>query len=142
MSADEFDPEIERLFARSPQMPDAALFTARVEQQLQKGSRVRFLALGLAGAIGGVVAVRETMSVNLGSGDGVVAGNALGQGMRSASLSTQSIIQSGLDQLGLDRLGLTNLELGSMGGMQMFWIAAGALIAVAAAGVMKLSQDV
>lgn len=136
MSADEFDPEIERLFARSPQLPDAALFTARLEQRLQKGSHVRFLALGLAGVIGGGVAVRETLSVNLTAGDGVVAGNALGQGIRSASFNTQSAIQTGLDQLGL-----ANLELGSMGGMQMFWIAAGALIAVAAAGVMKLSQE-
>ena len=136
MSADEFDPEIERLFARSPQLPDAALFTAQLEQRLQKGSHVRFLALGLAGVIGGVVAVRETLSVNLTAGDGVVAGNALGQGIRSASFNTQSAVQTGLDQLGL-----ANLELGSMGGMQMFWIAAGALIAVAAAGVMKLSQD-
>ena len=42
---------------------------------------------------------------------------------------------------GSGQLGLANLELGSMGGMQMFWWAAGALIAVAAAGVMKLSQD-
>ncbi len=136
MSADEFDPEIERLFARSPQMPDAALFTARVEQRLQKGSHVRVLALGLAGVIGGAVAVRETVSVNLTAGDGMVAGNALGQGIRGASFNTQSAVQAGLDQLGL-----AHLELGSMGGMQMFWIAAGALIAVAAAGVMKLSQD-
>jgi hypothetical protein len=137
MSADEFDPDIERLFARAPQMPDAALFTAQVEQRLQKGSNVRFLTLGLAGLVGGVVAIRETMSVNLGSGDGVVAGNALGQGIRTASLNTQGAVQTGLDQLGL-----ANLELGSMGGMQLFWIAAGALIAVAAAGVMKLSQDI
>jgi hypothetical protein len=137
MSADEFDPDIERLFARSPQMPDAALFTAQVEQRLQKGSNVRFLTLGLAGLVGGVVAVRETMSVNLGSGDGVVAGNALGQGIRSASLNTQGAVQTGLDQLGL-----AHMDLGSMGGMQLFWIAAGALIAVAAAGVMKLSQDI
>ena len=137
MSADEFDPEIERLFGRAPQMPDAALFTAQVEQRLQKGSHVRLLTLGLAGLVGGVVAVRETMSVNLGSGEGVVAGNALGQGIQSASLNTQSAVQAGLDQLGL-----ANLELGSMGGMHLFWIAAGALIAVAAAGVMKLSQDI
>jgi hypothetical protein len=137
MSADEFDPDIERLFARSPQMPDAALFTAQVEQRLQKGSNVRFLTLGLAGLVGGVVAIRETMSVNLGSGDGVVAGNALGQGIRSASLNTQGAVQTGLDQLGL-----AHMDLGSMGGMQLFWIAAGALIAVAAAGVMKLSQDI
>lgn len=137
MSADEFDPDIERLFARAPQMPDAALFTARVEQQLQKGSRVRFLALTLAGLIGGAVAVRETMSVNLAPGDGVVAGAALSQGIQGASVNAQGVVQSGLDQLGLG-----SLELGSMGGMQLFWIAAGALIAVAAAGVMKLSQDV
>ena len=137
MSADEFDPEIERLFARAPQMPDAALFTARLEQRLQKGSRVRYLTLGLAGLIGGVVAVRETVTVNLGAGDGVVAGNALGQGIRSASLNTQGAVQAGLDQLGL-----ANLELGSMSGMHLFWLAAGALIAVAAAGVMKLSQDI
>ena len=136
MSADEFDPEIERLFGRAPQMPDSALFTAQIEQRLQKGSRVRVLALGLAGVVGSVVAIRETMSVNLGGGDGVVAGDALGQGIRATSLSVQSTVQGGLDQFGLG-----NLELGSMGGMQMFWIAAGALIAVAAAGVMKLSQD-
>ena len=139
MSADEFDPFVERLFARTPAMPDAPLFTARIEQRLQKGSRVRFLALSLAGLIGGAVAVRETMTVDLdiGSGGGVVAGDALGQGIESASLNIQGSIQSGLEQLGL-----ANLELGSMGGMQLFWIAAGALIAVAAAGVMKLSQEV
>lgn len=137
MSADEFDTDIERLFARSPQMPDAALFTAQVEQQLQKGSRVRFLALSLAGTIGGVVAVRETMNLNLGSADGVVAGNALGEGIRSASLNTQGAVHAGLDQLGLG-----NLDLGSLGGMPLFWIAAAALIALATAGVMTLSQDI
>jgi hypothetical protein len=139
MSADEFDPFVERLFARTPAMPDASLFTAKVEQRLQKGSRVRFLALSVAGLFGGAVAVRETMSVDLdlGSRDGVVAGDALGQGIQSASLNVQNSVQSGLEQLGL-----ANLELGSMGGMQLFWVAAGALIVLAAAGVMKLSQDV
>ncbi len=139
MSADEFDPFVERLFSRTPAMSDAPLFTARVEQRLQKGSRIRFLALSLAGLIGGAVAVRETMQVDieLGSRDGVVAGDALGQGIQSASLNVQGMVQSGLDQVGL-----ANMELGSMGGMQLFWIAAGALIAVAAAGVMKLSQEV
>ncbi len=139
MSADEFDPFIERLFARTPPTPDAPLFTARVEQRLQKGSRLRFLALSLAGLVGGVVAVRETMQVDieLGARDGVVAGDALGQGIQTASLNVQDTIQSVLEQAGM-----ANLELGSMGGMQLFWIAAGALIAVAAAGVMRLSQEV
>jgi hypothetical protein len=137
MSADEFDPDIERLFARSPQLADASLFTARVEHRLQKGSRIRVLALGLAGVVGGAVAIRETVTVNLTSSDGVVAGAALGQGIRGAALNAQTAVQSGLDQLGL-----SSLELGSMGGMQMFWIAAGALIALAAAGLMRLAQDV
>ena len=138
MSDDEFDPFVERLFSRAPQMSDAALFNAGVEARLQKGGRVRFFALSLAGVIGGVVAVRETMSVNLnfGSSDGVVAGNALGQGIRSASVNAQTAAQAGMDQLGL-----ANLELGSMTGMQLFWITAGALIALAAAGVVRLSQE-
>ena len=137
MSADEFDPDIERLFARSPQLADASLFTAQVEHRLQKGSHVRVLALGLAGVIGGAVAIRETLTVNISSDDGVVAGAALGQGIRGATLDAQTAVQSGLDQLGL-----SSLELGSMGGMQMFWIAAGALILVAAAGMVRLSQEV
>jgi hypothetical protein len=81
--------------------------------------------------------VRETLTVDIHPADGVVAGDALGQGVRSASFTAQSAIQSGLDQFGL-----ANLELGSMNGMQMFWIAAGALIAIAAAGVVRLSQEV
>jgi len=137
MSADEFDPEIERLFARTPPMADAALFTAQVERRLQKGSSVRFLALALAGVVGGAVAVRETLTINIGDSDGVVAGDALGQGLHALSLNSQSAIQSSLDGAGL-----ANLELGSLNGMQMFWIAAGALIAVAAAGVVRLSQEV
>lgn len=137
MSVDEFDPEIERLFARTPAMPDAPLFTARVEQRLQKGSRMRFVALTLAGLIGGAVAVRETLTVNIGPQNGVVAGDALGQGARLVSLNAQTAVQSGLDSAGL-----ANLELGSMSGMQMFWVAAGALIAIAAAGVVRLSQEV
>ena len=136
MSADEFDPEIERLFSRTPVMSDAPLFTARVEQRLQKGSRVRVLDLGLAGVAGGVVAIRETMTVNLQS-DGVVAGDAIGRGVQSVSAGAQTAVQSGLDQVGLG-----GLELGSMNGMQLFWIAAAALIVAAAAGVVRLSQEV
>jgi len=138
MSADEFDPEIERLFARSPAMPDSALFTARVEQRMQKGSRTRFMVLGTAGVVGGLVAVREVLSVNFNMGAADTAPTAaMGRSLESVSFSAQSAIQSSLDQAGLG-----NLEFGSMNGMQMFWIAAGALIAVAAAGVLRLSQEV
>ncbi|MBU1325930.1 MAG: hypothetical protein KJ676_11865 [Alphaproteobacteria bacterium] len=139
MSADEFDPEIERLFARTPHMADAPLFTAQVERRLEQGSRVRFLALSLAGVVGGAVALREAVNVNLSLGDasGVVAGEAVTQGVRAASTQAQGLAASALDALGL-----SGLEVGSLGAMQLFWIAAAALVAVAAAGAMKLAQDV
>ena len=47
MSADEFDPMIERLFSRSPQMADAELFAVEVETKLHSSSRVRTVALGM-----------------------------------------------------------------------------------------------
>ena len=139
MSSDEFDPMIERLFSRSPQMADATLFAAEVETRLQSSSRVRTVALTVAGLIGGIIAVRETTSVslNLNDGSSPVAGRAIGQGVQAASLNVQEAVNSGLTQFGL-----SDMALGSMGGMQLFWIAAGALIALAAAGVMRLSQEV
>lgn len=138
MSVDEFDPDIERLFARTPSMADAPLFVADVEARLASGSRVRALALSLAGLVGGAVAVSQAVhvNVNFGAGEAPVAGRALGQGIQAASVGTQDAVQSLLDQAGL-----ANLSLGSMSGMQLFWIAAGALIALAAAGVMRLSQE-
>ena len=70
MSSDEFDPMIERLFSRSPQMADATLFAAEVETKLQSSSRVRTVALTVAGLIGGIIAVRETTNVSLNLNDG------------------------------------------------------------------------
>jgi hypothetical protein len=137
MSADEFDPAIERLFARSPAMPDAALFTAKVEERLQKGSRARVFVLGVAGLVGGVVAAREMLTVNFNADGGSVPAVAMGQGLEAVSFNAQTAIQSGLDQVGMG-----NMAFGSMNGMQMFWIVAGALIAAAAAGVVRLSQQV
>lgn len=139
MSADEFDPMIERLFARSPQMADASLFSADVQAKLHRSSRVRTVALSVAGLIGGLIAVREATNLNLRLSDAEapVAGRVIGQGLHAASLDVQGAVTSSLAQFGL-----SDLSLGSMGGMQLFWIAAGALIALAAAGVVRLSQDI
>ncbi len=138
MSADEFDPFVERLFNQSPAMPDAELFAATLRARLESGNRVRALVLSLAGLVGGLVAVRETVSVNLsgGGGEGLVAGRAIGQGVNVLTQAAQGTVQSSLDQMGV-----SGLEFGSMGAMQLFWVAAGVLITIAAAGVMKLSQE-
>ena len=138
MSADEFDPFVERLFARTPVLADTDAFTAKVEARLESGMRVRTLALSLAGLIGGGVAVREALSLRLdiAGPDAPVAGRAIGESVVSLTSGAQTAIQSGLDQLGM-----ANWALGSMGGIQLFWLSAGTMIALAAAAVMKLSQE-
>ena len=140
MSADEFDPFVERLFSRTAPMADAPLFAAGVEARLNKGSRLRAFALGVAGLVGGVIAVRETININLNIGEqtnGVVAGQALGQGLQSASVSVGTAFDSALSGLGLDQM-----DMGSVGGMQVFWLAAAGVIALATISVVRLSQEV
>ena len=64
MSADEFDPMIERLFARTTPLADEALFLAVFQARLEKRSRWRSLFLTAAAVIGGGLALREGVKVN------------------------------------------------------------------------------
>lgn len=136
MSAEEFDPFVERLFSRTPQMPDADLFAVEVEARLESRNRFRSVALALAGLVGGAVAVRETVSLNLDAAQSILTGRSISNGAQTVIATAQSDIQSSLDQMGL-----AGLSLGSMGAMQLFWITAGALVALMAAGAVKLSQE-
>lgn len=136
MSSDEFDPFVERLFSRAPQMADADLFAVEVQARLAGRNRLRGIALAVAGLIGGIIAVRETVTLNLAGSDGVLTGQALNEGAGAVVSAAQADIQSTLDQLGL-----AGMSLGSMGAMQLFWITAGALVALMAAGAVKLSQE-
>lgn len=133
MSADEFDPMIERLFAQSPRLADETLFLATLQARLEKRSRWRTLTLTAAGLIGGGLAIREGVNFNFGA----ETDTTFAQGLRAAAATAQGAAQSGLDGLGVGAVDLT-----SGSGMLMFWIVAGALVAMLAAGVVKLSQDV
>ena len=57
--------------------------------------------------------------------------------MQSASIGIQTAIDSALSGLGLNQM-----ELGSVGGMQVFWLAAAGIIALATISVVRLSQEV
>ncbi|PZU57250.1 MAG: hypothetical protein DI552_08410 [Brevundimonas sp.] len=140
MSADEFDPAIERLFARAPRMADDALFVAEFRTRLEKRSRWRGVALTGAGLIGGLIAVREGINLNFTGGEAEVT--TLGQGAQAVAVTAQGAVQSGLGGLGLDSLGLGSIDLMSGSGMAAFWIVAGALVALLAAGAVRLSQDI
>jgi hypothetical protein len=135
MSADEFDPFVERLYSQAPNLPDADLFAAEVQTRLASSSRVRTLALTLAGVVGGVIAVRESLGMNFSFNQAPEA-ERVSQGVETASSAIQGTIQSGLDQWGL-----SSLSLGSMSGVQLFWVTAAAVVAVLAAGVVRLSQE-
>ncbi|WP_425983078.1 hypothetical protein [Brevundimonas sp. TWP1-2-1b1] len=133
MSADEFDPMIERMFAQSPRLADEALFLATLQARMEKQSRWRVLALTVAGLVGGALAIREGLSVNFASG----GETTLDQGLRAAAATAQGAAQSGLDSLGVG-----SVDLSSGTGVLAFWIVAGAMAAVLAAGAARLSQDV
>lgn len=131
MSADEFDADIERLFAQTPRMADSDLFAARVETRLASGSRLRATALTGAGLIGGVFAVRESLKLNFALSPGHVSA-----GTEAAAGNVTDVAHTLVDQIGLSGAGF-----GALGGMQLFWIVAATLVFVAAAGVVKLSQE-
>ena len=133
MSADEFDPAIERLFARAPGLPDDALFAAQLEAKLVTRSRWRTLALTGAGVIGGCVAVREGVRLNFDGGETTT----LSQGVQAAATTAHGAVQTGLDGLGIG-----GVDLMSGSGMLAFWIVAGALLALLAGAAVRLSQDV
>ncbi len=141
MSVDEFDPAIERLFARAPAFADSAQFEAGVAARLNKSYRFRTAALSVAGLIGGVIAVREVLSVDFNFASSSVSASAgsqpVAQGLNMAGVDAAQAMQSLLD-----RLGVAGLDLGAIGGMQMFWATAGVLVALLAAGVVKLSQEI
>ncbi|WEK58940.1 MAG: hypothetical protein P0Y52_05215 [Candidatus Brevundimonas phytovorans] len=141
MSVDEFDPAIERLFARAPGFADSAQFEAGVAAKLSKTSRFRTVALSVAGLVGGLIAVREVLNVNFNftesSASASTGAEPVAQGLSMAGVDAGLAVQSLLD-----RLGLSGLDMSAMGGMQMFWATAGVLVALLAAGVVKLSQEI
>jgi hypothetical protein len=139
MSADEFDPFVERAFARSPRLPDEDLFAARIETRLESSTRLRTLALTIAGLTGGVVAVRQSLNsaVDLGTASVTSPARALGQDLQNASYNAEVSVRPLLDQVGL-----SDMALGSMGGMSLFWLGTAALVGLAIAGAMKLSQEI
>lgn len=151
MSApDEFDPFIERLFRETPAMPDSADFARGVEKRLASGSRLRTMVIGVAGLIGGVVAVRETIGANLNfsAGDEPTAASLsaaaapLSENVRLVDAGVGALTaQARAAQDGLSTLGV-DFDFAALGGMQMFWAMAALLIAAAVMAGMKLANEV
>ena len=62
-------------------------------------------------------------------------------GVTSGASVPDALVQGVLTQWGLGDAAQSLLPAGSMGGMQLFWIAAAVVIGLAAVGVVRLSQE-
>jgi hypothetical protein len=136
MSGDEFDTDIERLFSRSPQLADAETFAKEVESRLRSGSKVRALALMIAGLIGGVLAIQQSLNLNFKLYSSPPSTGVIGQGLQSAT-GEATVVLANIS----DFVGLSSSAFGSMGALQLFWVASATLVAMIAAGIMKLSEE-
>jgi hypothetical protein len=65
MAEPSFETQLQRLFAEAPAYPDAALFTARVQQRLDRGWALRRGMIGVAGVAGGLIAAGQFVSSHL-----------------------------------------------------------------------------
>lgn len=61
----EFERRLERLFAESPELPDAGTFAHRVERRLDAGWTARRWLIGAAGVVGGIIGASQLMMSNL-----------------------------------------------------------------------------
>lgn len=142
MSADEFDPRIERLFAETPRLADADLFHAEMQARLARGGRVRAGVLAAAGTLGGLVAVRELAGINLrfASDSATVQAGAAPEGGLAAVAGRAGVEAArALDQAGLGAL-LGDAAAGGLGGASVF-IVAGLAISLLAVAAMRLLQE-
>jgi hypothetical protein len=61
----DFERRLERLFADSPELPDAGPFAERVERRLDAGWTARRWLIGAAGVVGGVIGASQLMVSNV-----------------------------------------------------------------------------
>ena len=61
----DFERRLERLFAESPELPDASAFAERVERRLDAGWTARRWLIGAAGVVGGVIGASQLVMSNV-----------------------------------------------------------------------------
>ena len=66
MSDPSFETRLHKLFADSQPFADAPLFAASVESRLSRGWALRRVLIGVAGAVGGAVAVFQIAAAGMG----------------------------------------------------------------------------
>ncbi len=121
-----FETALERAFGSAPMLADADAFTRRVEGKLNRDWRWRTLGLGVAGIVGGVVAVTQAVHAGLGV-----------RVQEVSAASTQAV-----DSLYHRASSQADIFLQAGSGMSMFWLVSGVLIIAAIAGASRALDQV
>lgn len=138
MSADEFDPAIERAYHVTPEFADSALFDAEVAVRLEnrwKWRRALLVTLALGAAF---LFLRQFVTVQM--------QNVLQGGLDDGSLATilrkgeaSSVFEPVRDAA--QQLGLTGFALGSFSGAQILMISGVLLTLVLVASAVRLANS-
>ena len=64
MAEREFEAELERMFNQPPAFADNEAFARRVNSKLNKAWRLRAVGIATAGAVGGLIAISQTIGAN------------------------------------------------------------------------------
>ena len=123
MAEASFEFKLERMFAETPSMPDAELFTLQVLERLNRGWTARRLLIGAMGAAGGLVGAFQL----LGSG-------ALGH-MAALSGHADDFVT---EQLAHRGPALTGLGLDA----QAIWMSAVLALVAAGFGLARLIREI
>ncbi|MEG1453748.1 hypothetical protein [Brevundimonas sp.] len=138
MSADEFDPAIERAYRVTPEFADSALFDAEVAVRLEnrwKWRRAIMMVLAVGAAF---VFLRQFVSVQM---KNVLQGD-LGDGSL-ATILHQSEASSVFSPLrdAAQQLGLTGISLGSISGAQILMMSGIILTLALVASAIRLANS-
>ena len=138
MSADEFDPAIERAYRVTPEFADSALFDAEVAVRLEnrwKWRRAIMLVLALGAAF---VFLRQFVSVQM---KNVLQGDLDGGSL--ATILQQSEASSVFSPLrdAAQQLGLTGFSLGSFSGAQILMMSGVILTLALVASAIRLANS-
>ncbi len=123
MAEIEFERRLERLFADTPELPDAQGFAQRVEQRLNRGWTARRWLLGAAGLAGGLIGASQLVVSNL------------FQRVESAEQSARALTQ------GLARVTPTTDMVSALSGGYGLWIAVGVAVLTMGFAVARVIEE-
>lgn len=133
MSADEFDPAVERHYGRPQSFTDSALFDAEVSVKVYQRSKMRRIILSVLGVIGGFAFLHQIVKLNL---DLKLSANNI-----QAVLPQRQLTQAmDVGREMASQIGLGDTAVVGLSGPQLLILCSVAAVALLAGTAMRLSQ--